>query len=186
MRLLLLTVLALGSLTGRGQTTTSLDILKELPLSQIEGLWSMTSENLLVLIVRNESGRLDMTVAPENVGSGFATGQLVGYLEPTADKDSYWLYLEDVPKGKTGIKNVLGTNPFSKRCVLTLKEEGEVLVIERAEKGLSIRPLGLFPKLNSLIRLNVKNPEGKVHEGFRKIYPGYDGEFGNRQRTVYF
>lgn len=182
--ILILLTMTIGDVTA--QAKSSEDILKELPLSKIEGLWSMTAEELLVLIIRNDNGRLDMTVAPENLGSGLKAGQLIGYLEPTADKDCYWLYLEDVPQRKGNLKNVLGTYPFTKRCILRLKDNGEILSIERGSVAVSLKPSGIFPAFSRLIRFQFKNPNSKVHEGFRKIYPGFDGSFGTSQRIVYF
>lgn len=169
------------------QAKGSLAILQDKPLSGIEGLWSMTGEDLLVLILRNHEGRLEMTVAPENAGSGYKSGSIVGYLEPTAESDSYWLYLEDVPRSvNKRHKNVLGTHPFSKRCVLRHREDGELLTIEKGGVDMTFNPLSYFPYLNRLIRLRFSDPNAKIREGFRKIAPGFDGAVGSNRRPVYF
>lgn len=188
MKLLLsLAATLLLSFGAIAQTRGSEEILADLPLSDIEGLWSMTSEDLLVLIIRNGNGRLDMTVAPENIGTGLKSGQLVGYLEPTADTDAYWLYLEDVPKStRNKLGNVLGTLPFSRRCILRLRGNSDILAIEKGDVNISFNPLSLFPHLNRLIRIRFKNPEANIHEGFRKILPGYDGGRASRSRPVYY
>lgn len=163
----------------------SLELLKSRPLSDIEGLWSMTSEDLLVLILRNEDGRLEITVAPENGGVKWKAGSVVGYLEPSAEENAYWLMLEDVPKDQISRK-IAGRFPFSKRCVVRLKGNGEYLTIEKGDVDIAFKPLSFFPKLNRLIRLSFKNPKDILPEGFRKIAPGFDGRTGSRSRPVYF
>ena len=184
---MLLVGLAGPAVCAEGETRDSFEILEGLPLSDVEGLWSMTSENLLVLVIREESGRLKMTVAPESETYGFVPGQVVGYLEPTTENDAFWLLLEDVPASKSKkLKNVAGTFPFSRRCVLRVKEKGDVLAIEKGDASITFNPLCYFPYLNRLIRLRFSNPEAKIREGFRKIAPGFDGGVGTRQRPVYY
>lgn len=176
-------VLTSMSAWSRGPQS-SVEFLQTLPLSDVEGLWSLTSENLLVLILRNGDGRLDISVAPENAGS-WKSGSVVGYLEPAADNRSWWLFLEDAPNDRIAEK-ITGRFPFSRRCIVKLNDQGDCLAIEKGDFSVEFKPLSLLPKLNRLIRLKYKDPKQKLPEGFRKIAPGFDGAVGTRSRPVYF
>lgn len=164
---------------------SSVELLSERSISPPEGLWEITGEQILVLILRNRDGRLDITIAPEDESGTFPAGHLIGYLEESPDTKVYSLHLSDMPHRDGKLRDVTGSLPFSRRCLLKIGDNGESLLIEKADASITVNPLAWFPYLNRLLKLRFRDPAAKIPAGLRKIAPGFDGGTASRRFTIY-
>ena len=151
---------------------SAVDLCAALPLSPIEGIWEYPDDDISLLILADKwrKGKFGVYVI-EAVDCRLYPGMKIG--EASASADPLQFRLELCSKIKKGLP---GT-PVN--CLAKLSRSAESLIIQAPKLRISLSPSLMLPtlwnKLRLSLRIKTSNPIDKLPEGWRKIYPSYDG-----------
>lgn len=136
-------------------------------LSPVEGLWVYPSDDMRVLIKKDDSipGTFAISVV-ETPDCRLKPGDIIGRLYPSADRRQF--RLEQMTR-----KGIMGLI-HPKDCVATLSSDGESLIVKSPKLKLKIMPYTLLPRFWRMLRISEKNPADDLPAGLVKVYPGYD------------
>lgn len=161
---------------------SAVSLCDDLPMASIEGIWEYPDDEISLLILKDKwrKGKFNVYVI-DAVDCRLEPGMKIGEATESADPQQFRLALcSKVKKGLPGM---------AKDCLAKLNRDGESLYISYPKVKIIITPSILLPRLwNSLKltpRVNVNNPVEKLPEGWRKIYPSYDGNGSSSSRPRY-
>lgn len=148
------------------------ELCSELPLNSLEGVWEYPADEISVLILRDKwkKGTYNVYVL-DAVDCRLTPGMKIGQATESADPRQFKLSLcSKIKRGFPG---------SAVNCLAKIDKEGTALIISAPSIKLSFSPSLMLPSLwNRLrlsLRLRVKNPVENLPEGWRKLYPSYDG-----------
>lgn len=147
-------------------------LCSSLPITSIEGIWEYPDDEIYLLILKDkwEKGRYNVYVI-DAVDCRLKPGMKIGEATESPDPLQFRLSLcSGIKKGVPGV---------AKDCLAKLNKNGEALYISSPKLKIVITPSILMPRLWNYLRLtprvSVSNPVEKLPDGWRKIYPNYDG-----------
>lgn len=138
------------------------------PLARIEGIWEFPSDNTVVLIKENKTGRkqvfeLFVITTPD---CRLHPGEKIGELTPSVDKNRYALSLY-----RSKRDGVL-TDPGHCSALFNDKEGSIKIEKRKAKFSLNTRIFRLLPEFWRLVSMiKVDDPESRLPEGMVRVFP---------------
>ena len=139
----------------------------ESDLQALEGIWEYPSEKMTLAIERTEAtyGMAYRVILLSSDDIELLPGTVMGYIESSADKKKYrlWLYSE---RNKLAPQKPL-------ECVATLSADGTSLTFEppHYKVKVSVNVVRLFTNIFRGVSVRPDKVEEKLPIGFRKVYP---------------
>lgn len=101
-------------------------------------------------------------------------GQVLAYLYPTASPDKFHAYVYE----NIGIRNL--SRPKHKAADFNHRKQ--TIILQSKKRTFSINPLGLIPRMRSILRMRTEDPVTDLPQGLRLIYPPAKAE----QETILY
>lgn len=178
-----------GNLSDSGyELSTPLDVCSaaelcaNLPISSIEGIWEYPADEITLLILQDlwKKGIYNVYII-DAVDCRLEPGIKIGEATESPDPTQFRLSLcSSIKRGLPGMP---------KDCLAKLNKNGESLLISAPKIKVVLSPSIMLPRLWNAIRLSlrmkVENPIERLPEGWRKIYPSYDGNGSSSSKPRY-